>query len=223
MEQPCYKCGQLVEEGRRFCPHCMAPQIRVVVAEPVAAAAPFSEAAALPQVQADLPATKTVPVLAVSMRWSEALKPCALAALVASVLMLLGLNLLVAMFSVGFLAVVFYRQGHPGADIKGWAGARLGALSGLLWFATSAVLEAIIVLVMHKGPEIRKALMDAIDQAASRTADPQVIAVFDRFKSADGLEFLMVFFLIFGFFMAIVLGASGGALGGSVLGRRNKQ
>ena len=37
MEQPCYKCRQLVEEGRPFCPHCGAPQIRVLVAEPVAA------------------------------------------------------------------------------------------------------------------------------------------------------------------------------------------
>ena len=34
MEQPCYKCGQTVEEGIPFCPHCSAPQIRVVVAEP---------------------------------------------------------------------------------------------------------------------------------------------------------------------------------------------
>ncbi len=223
MERPCYKCGQVLDEGRPFCPHCMAPQIRVVVAEPVAAATPFSEAAMLPQVQPPLPAEETVPVLALPLHWSQALKPCALAALVASVLMLLGLNLLVAMFSVGFLAVVFYRQGRPGAEIKGWAGARLGAISGMLWFATSAVLEAIVVLLMHKGPEIRKALMDAINQAASRTADPQVIAVFDRFKSPDGLEFLMVFFLIFGFFTAIVLGAAGGALGGSILGRRNHQ
>jgi len=220
MEQPCYKCGQLLDEGRPFCPHCTAPQIRVIVAEPVGLTPSFSEAAVLPPA---LPAAETVPVLALSMRWSQALKPCALAALVASMLMLLGLNLLVAMFSVGFLAVVFYRQGHPGADIKAWGGARLGALSGLLWFATSAVLEAVVVLLMHKGPEIRKALMDAIDQAASRTSDPQVIAVFDRFKSADGLEFLMVFFLIFGFFAAIVLGAGGGALGERVLGRRNKK
>lgn len=222
MEQPCYKCGQLVEEGRTFCPHCMAPQIRVVVAQPVAATAPFSETASLSQSESALPATETVPVLALPMHWSQAIKPCALAALVASVLMLLGLNLLVAMFSVGFLAVVFYRQGHPGSEIKPWAGARLGALSGLLWFATSAVLEALVVLVMHKGPEIRKTLLQAVDQAASRTSDPQVIAVFDRFKSPDGLQFLMVFFLIFGFFTAIVLGAAGGALSGTIMGRRNK-
>jgi hypothetical protein len=222
MEQPCYKCGQILEEGRPFCPHCMAPQIRVVVAQPVAAAAPFSEAASLPQSESPLPASQTVPVLALPMHWSQAIKPCALAALVASVLMLLGLHPLVAMFAVGFLAVVFYRQGHPGTEISSWAGARLGALSGLLWFATSAVLEALVVLLMHKGPEVQKTLLQAVDQAASRTSDPQVLAVFDRFKSPDGLQLLMVFFLIFGFFTAVILGAAGGALSGAVLGRRNK-
>ena len=222
MEQPCYKCGQLLEEGRVFCPHCMAPQIRVVVAEPVAAAVPLSEAAGLPQSESPLSATETVPVLALPMHWSQAIKPCALAALVASVLMLLGLHPLVAMFSVGFLAVVFYRQSNPGSEIRAWAGARLGALSGLLWFATSAVLGALRVLVMHQGPEIQKTLLQVIDQTASRTNDPQAIAILDRFKSPDGLEFLMVFILIFGFFTAIVLGAAGGALSGTIMGRRNK-
>src|SRR5689334_13315317 len=202
MEQPCYKCGELVEEGRVFCPHCMAPQIRVVVAQSVAGAAPFAEAASLAQSEPPLPASETVPVLALPMRWSQAIKPCALAALVASVLMLFRLNPLVAMVSVGFLAVVFYRQGNPGSEIKPWAGARLGALSGLFWFATSAVLGALRVLLMHEGAEIQKTLLQVIDQTVSRTSDPQAIAILDRFKSPDGLEFLMVFILIFGFFTA---------------------
>src|SRR5271166_1183242 len=159
MEHPCYKCGQLLEEGRPFCPHCLAPQIRVVVAEPVSGSGPFAEDALISQASTVLPATETVPVLALPMRWSHALKPCALAALVASVLMMLGLNLLVAMLSVGFLAVVFYRQGQPNLEVKSWAGARLGALSGLLWFATSAILETLAVVFLHKGPEIRKALL----------------------------------------------------------------
>ena len=222
MEQPCHKCGHMVEEGRMFCPHCMAPQIRVVMAEPLAASATLQESAAMAHADIPLPATETVPVLAVPMRWSQAIKPCALAALVASVLMVLGLNLLVAMFTVGFLAVVFYRQGQPALQLKASAGARLGALSGLLWFATSCILEAVVVLVMHKGPEVRKLLMDAIAQAASRTSDPQVLAMFERFKTPEGLEFLMIFFLIFGLFLAVLLGAAGGALSGAVMGRRQK-
>lgn len=222
MEQPCYKCGQVVEEGRPFCPHCMAPQIRVLVAEP--AAAPVSASLAVPSAPsaAALPAAETVPVLAVPVGWSQALKPCALAAVIASVLMGLGLNPFVAMISVGFLAVIFYRQGQPAAVIKAANGIRLGALSGLLWFAISSVLEALAVLVLHKGPEVQKALADVIEQASKRTTDPQTLAMLDRLKTPDGHQFLMFFVLVSGFFTAIILSAIGGALCGSILGRRNK-
>jgi len=156
------------------------------------------------------------------MRWSHAIQPCALAALVATLLMVLGLNPFVAMISVGFLAVVFYRQRRPGTVIKTPAGAKLGALSGLLWFGMASILEALIVLLLHKGPEFRKELIDRIQQAASQTSDPQALAVFDRLKTPDGLVFLMLFGLIFAFFAAIILAAAGGALGGAILGRKDQ-
>jgi len=219
MEQACYKCGQSLEEGRPFCPHCMAPQIRVLVEEPVMVAAHFSEPASAAD---SLPASETVPVLAVPMGWSQALKSCALAAVVASVLMGLGLYPWVAMVSVGFLAVIFYRQGHPATGIRAATGARLGALSGLLWFAMSSLLEAFAVLVLHKGPEVQKALSEALEQFSKRTSDPQTLAMFERFKTPQGHEFLMLLILVMGFFTAIILAAIGGALCGAVLGRRNK-
>lgn len=137
--------------------------------------------------------------------------------------MALGLHPLVAMLSAGFLAVVFYRQRRSGSDIRAFVGARLGALSGLLWFGMSAILEAVAVIALHKGPEIRKALIDIINQTAARTSDPQVLAVFERFKTPEGLEFLMIFGLIFSFLAAVALGAIGGALGGSILGRYSKR
>ena len=112
MEQPCYKCGQVVEEGVPFCPHCSAPQIRVVLAEP--APSPIFAAVGPSQDTAAFPSAQIVPVLALPMQWAEAFRPCALAALVASLLMSMGLNPFVAMFSVGFLAVVFYRQRRRG-------------------------------------------------------------------------------------------------------------
>ncbi len=127
MEQSCYKCRQAVEEGTAFCPHCSAPQIRVVIAEPAAPLA-YAAAGAESQDSTALPASQIVPVLALPMQWSQALRPCALAALVASLLMSLGLNPFVAMFSVGFLAVVFYRQSQRGIMIKTSSGAALGAL-----------------------------------------------------------------------------------------------
>jgi hypothetical protein len=157
-----------------------------------------------------------------ALRWSAAFRPCALAALVASALMALGLNPFVAMMSAGFLAVLFYRQRWPGSAIKALTGVRLGALSGLLWFAISSILEAVVVLFLHKGPEIRDELVKRINQTAAQTADPQVLAVFDRFRTPGGLELLMIFGLIFAFVASLVLGIIGGALGGNILGRGGK-
>jgi len=220
MEQPCYKCGQPVEEGIAFCPHCAAPQIRVILPDPtpaLALAADSAEAGAT-----TLPASHTVPVLAVPMHWSDALRPCALAALIATVLMLLGLNPFVAMVSVGFLAVVFYRQRRPEVRVTATQGAGLGVLGGLLWFALSSILGALVVLFMHQGGEIRTQLIQKIQQAAAQTQDVQVKAMFDRLQSPDGLEFLIVLGLVLAFLSCIVLGGFGGALGGVVLGRRNR-
>jgi len=217
MEQPCYQCGQLLEEGVVFCPHCSAPQIRVVVSQaaPEAVLSTPSGAAAVPQ------ASPAAPVV-LSFGWSAAFRPCALAALVASLLMALGLNPFVAMLSVGFLAVLFYRQRWIHNTIRPATGIRLGAISGLLWFAISSILEAIVILVMHKGPEIRDELLKRINQAASQTSDPQALAMFDRLKSPGGLEMLMIFGLIFAFIASVVLAAIGGAIGGSLLGRSRK-
>jgi len=156
------------------------------------------------------------------MQWSQALRPCALAALVASLLMSLGLNPFVAMFSVGFLAVVFYRQRRSEIMMKAATGAGLGALGGLLWFAMSSILEALIVIFLHKGPELRNALLAKLQEAASQTSDPQVLSVFERLKSQGGLEFLMLTGLVFAFLASIVLGGLGGALGAAILGRRQR-
>jgi hypothetical protein len=221
MEKSCYKCGHVMEEGRPFCPHCAAPQIRVLIAAPVAATGALAEAG-ISQISAELPASQTVPVLAVPMRWSQALKPCILAAGLAALLMLLGLNPFVGMLSAGFLAVVFYRQGRVEASIKPMTGARLGALSGLLCFSLASIVEALLVLVGHRGGEIRQGLLAAIGQAAARTSDPQVLAMLDRFKSPEGLEFLMVFGLLFGLVAAIVLAAMTGAFTAGVVGSRRK-
>ena len=218
MEQPCYKCGQAVEEGIPFCPHCSAPQIRVVVATPVGDV-PSPVAEAVPVV---IHAGQSVVGLGLPFRWSETVKPCALAAMVASLLMSLGLNPFVAMISVGFLAVVLYRQRQAGTEIRVPVGIRLGALSGLLWFAIASVLETLIVIFLHKGPEIRAELITRIGQAASQTNDPQALAVFAYFKTPAGLELLMVSGIVMAFFASIILGGIGGALAAAILGRSRR-
>ena len=217
MEQPCYKCGQAVEEGIPFCPHCAAPQIRVVLPESLP-----ELAAVTPDGGVVLPAGPGVPHIALPMRWSATVLPSALAALVASILMSFGLNPFVAMLSVGFLAVVFYRQRRKGTVVRTATGAAIGSVAGLLWFMMSSVLEAFVVIFLHKGPEIRNELLLRIEQASSRTSDPQVLAMFSRLKTPSGLEFLMLFGLAFAFVASIVLAGVGGAVGAAILGRRDR-
>ena len=211
-----------MDEGIAFCPHCSAPQIRVVLAEPAMAPAALADPTVTAQGAAVLPASQTVPVLALPVQWSQTVRPCALAALVASLLGSLGLHPVVAMLSAGFLAVIFYRQFRRGSSIHALAGARLGALGGLFWFAMTSILQAVAVIVLHKGPELRHELVTRIEQAASQTSDPQALAMFDRLKSPGGLELLMICALIFAFVAAIIMGGIGGALGGAILGRRDQ-
>lgn len=226
MEQPCYKCGQVLEEGRPFCPHCGAPQIRVLVAEPAAGA--LGEAAAGVALPSSLPATETVPVLAVSGTWSQGLKPCALAATVGILLMCLRLHPLMAMFSAGFLAVVFYRQSRSSVAITPTTGGKLGALSGFFGFALMALLVAFSVMV----PEIRTKLHDAIieshkeliesaQQYAAAHPDTQVQATLDQMKTPEGLVMTLIVSGLLFLILSVVLGALGGVLGGGIFGRRN--
>jgi hypothetical protein len=141
------------------------------------------------------------------------------AALIASLFMSLGLHPFVAMFSAGFLAVVFYRQRARGIAVKPARGSGIGALAGLLWFAMSSVVETLIVIFLHKGAELRNAILEKLQQLSSQTSDPQVLAMFARLKTPGGLEFLMLSSLVFAFLASIVLAGLGGAVGGAILGR----
>jgi len=218
MEQPCYKCGQMVDEGRVFCPHCRAPQIRVVLAGPAAAMAATS-----PVQQGELPASETVPVIAVPMRWDQAAQPCAVAAFIAAVGMALQLIVpVIAAVGAGFLAVALYRRRNPEIAIHARTGARLGAICGFFCSGMTAILAALRVAILHEGGKIRTVLLDALQQQAGRYSDPEFQATLDFFRSPTGLVLMLVFFFIAGMIILILLGMLGGALGGASLGRRDR-
>jgi hypothetical protein len=157
------------------------------------------------------------------MQWSEAFKPCALAALVASLLMTLGLNPFVAMFSVGFLAVVFYRQRRQGSTVKAGSGARLGALSGFFCFAITVLLVALASTVSDFRTKIREQILENVEKlAGSRPADPQIQAALDQLKTPEGFITALILASILLFVLSIVVASLGGALAAAVLGRRDK-
>jgi hypothetical protein len=221
MDHPCHKCGNSVEDGKPFCSQCGAPQIRVILPEPSPEVLPAAGGAVT---ALDREVGPSFPPISTSLpvSWAHALQPCALAAAVALGLTVLGLNSFVAALGTGFLAVAFSRRRGPGTLIRGGGGARLGALSGLLFFGASTILQTLAVAVLHKGAEIKSEQLDKLQQWATRYPGPEVQPFLDFVKSPDGFAILMVASLIVACVVFIVLGSCGGALGAALLGRHNR-
>jgi hypothetical protein len=210
VEHACYQCGASVEDGTAFCPQCNAPQIRVGGGElPSEPAAP-------------LPSTIT-PVGPSAIQWSQALPSAAQAGLIAAVLMFIpfaGFGL--GMAAAGVLAVLFYRRRTPIGEITPGMGARLGALSGTLGFGVFAVFTAIELLVFHSGGDLRAALLEAIQQSAARSADPQAQQLLEYLKSPAGLALMMGVGLAVMFVAFLIFSSLGGALGAVLLRRKGR-
>jgi hypothetical protein len=221
MDHSCDKCGHSIEDGKPFCPQCGAPQIRVAMPEIPAGLTPVNEVAPALDPEAGL-SFSTSPIAPLPLTGAYPIQPCALAAAVALGLTLLGLNPFVAALVSGFLAVAFFRRRSPGAAIRSGAGARLGAFSGFLFFGISTILETLAVVVLHKGAEIRGAMLDKVQQAATRYPGAEAQPFLDFVKSSDGFAIMMVASVIFGFLAFVVLSSCGGALGAAFLGRRDR-
>jgi hypothetical protein len=220
MDHPCHKCGFNIEDGKAFCSQCSAPQIRVMIPEPLVAAA-----TAIPATVAENPLELDYPLKAANP-WPgaarNALQPCALAAGAGVLLMFSGLNPFVIALGAGFLAVILARRRSLGSTIRAAAGAKLGALTGLLFFAGSMLLELLAVVALRKGAEIRAEMMDKIQQAAGRYPGPEVQPFLDFVRSPGGFTFMLIAALIFGLLAFVALASVGGALGASMLGKKSR-
>jgi zinc-ribbon domain len=223
MDHPCHKCGHTIEDGKPFCSQCGAPQIRVAIPETFVEAAPQGDGSVRALDRELAPSSSVIPIGSLPGSEAHTLRPCALAAIVAVGLTALGLNPFVASLGAGFLAVAFYRRGGPGISIRSGSGAKLGAVSGVLFFAMSTILELLAVALLHKGAEIRGQMLDKIQQAAARYPGPEVQPFLDFVKSPDGFAIMMVASVIFGLLAFVVLGTCGGALGAALLGRRDRR
>lgn len=124
----------------------------------------------------------------------------------------LGLGMLVG----GFLAVVLYKRNSV-RELTTSGGAKLGLLTGGTGFAFFAIFLAAQISVFHKGPELRAALIHAVEQAASRSTDPQAQSVANWLKSPEGLGLMIILSLFFTLIVFLVLAAAGGALGTVIL------
>jgi hypothetical protein len=220
MDHPCYKCGQSVEDGVPFCSHCGAPQIRVAVAEAPPAPVPSADEA-LPLHPVVLH-SESLPV-SLPVRWPEALRPCAFAALLAVGAISLGLVFPAAILGAGFLAVVFYHRRSLGTLISAATGARLGAVSGVICFVIVGIFLAVSATVTDVRAKFREQMLEGAQRwAASHSADAQVQAALDSLKTPEGLAMMMIFAAVFFLLLSVLLGAIGGALGGFFFSRRDR-
>jgi hypothetical protein len=93
---------------------------------------------------------------------------------------------------------------------------------GILFFGISAVFEALAVAFFHTGGELRQKMLDVLQQAASRSSDPQVQAAFDQLKTPEGIGVVLVFGMVVLFVFSIAAGGLAGALTGAFVGRQKR-
>ena len=165
---------------------------------------------------------RIVTATASSIDWSQALAPAIWGALVAIVLIVTRLATFgIAMLAAGALAVVFYHRRNPGANLTAGAGARLGAVSGGLGFGILTIVFAFGTAVLHTGAELRQKMLDAVQQAASRSSDPQAAQTVEFLKTPQGLAVAMVLGLILTFVAFVIFSSLGGAAGAALLRRKD--
>ena len=125
----------------------------------------------------------------------------------------------------GWLAVALYRRRVFGREIIASAGAKLGAVAGLLGFAFFAIISSITIaietFVLHQGSQFRDMMRSAAVQAANRNQDPRVQPMIQWIQTPEGLAFLIISSLILLFFAFLLLGSLGGLAGASLSRKRS--
>ena len=125
------------------------------------------------------------------------------------------------MLAVGALSVLLYRRRNPAANLTPGMGGRLGAVSGALGFGIFAILTSVEMLVFRSGGQLRAALLEAVQQSAARSSDPQAQQLLEYLKTPQGLALVMVLGLIVMFVAFLVFSSLGGALGAALLRRKD--
>jgi len=225
MEHLCYRCGAAVEDGIPFCPQCGAPQIRVAGPEPAVHSQTHGESyVSPPEAPVSLSAARFSQSSApVPIEWSHALSAAAWAGLIAAFVLMLPLAAFgFGMLAAGALTVVFYRRQRPETEVTPAAGAKLGAVSGVLGFAVLAILMAVGMSLFHMGDELRATFLDTLQQSAAHSASPEAQQLVQFFKSPAGFAAMLVAALVVMFLAFIIFSSLGGALGAALLRRKNR-
>jgi hypothetical protein len=154
--------------------------------------------------------------------WSHGLPSVAVGGMVGATLMIFPLGAFgLGMLAAGAMAAYFYHRRSPASELTAGIGAKLGALSGVFGFSIFAIFAAAITLLAGT-QKLRDTLLQAVNQSAARTTDPQTLQAFEYFKTPPGLAIILVIGLVFLFLMFLVLSTVGGALGAAWIRRRRR-
>jgi hypothetical protein len=231
-----------VEDGRPFCPHCHAPQIKVPIRPPTA---PVTEPLP-PGTPEDLqppaepmvdesstlgaaPTATPQPLPQGKLIWRPALG----SALVAGLLAAVGTSVpviplaMLCMFASGGLAVTLYRRRAGTQTVTPWMGAKLGVLSGGLGFGLLALMSALRLFAASERTELRAAFREKMQEAMANAADPDVRQAMEQFRNYiatdRGLILMVIIFLGIAAVFFLVFSALGGALGAALFGRESSR
>ena len=230
MEHACYKCQAAVEEGIPFCPHCGAPQIRVILPE---TAAESNSAPETEEVRATPPITTSSPwgtpragfAPREAIHWNQVWQGALLAGVGAALLSslpFLALGSLLWLLIAGALTVSMYQRRVPTAVVRPAMGMRIGALAGVFAFVITAILST--VLFATEGNQLRQMMEEQLRASMAKAPDPRTAEILQQFigklNTPEGLATFFLWVMAFIAVIFILSSAAGGALGASMSARR---
>jgi hypothetical protein len=216
----CHRCSGVLEDEASFCPHCAAPQLRVVPPEETV------ETAATGPIHAFGRDRR-------SIDWPSVLR---LALWIAIPLGLIAPVFFPLVIAGPIVLISMYQRQRPGTSLNGRAGFRIGTLLGLLAAYVSAFGVAGWQLFerysLHQGSALDAQFAMQVQQSAEATQRmaqansmnaQQARAMLDFFLSPDGRVTYTFFYTAVLAFGIVLLAGLGGMLGARLTRRSAPQ
>ncbi len=117
--------------------------------------------------------------------------------------------------------MLFYKRRVPETDVNPRLGARLGLISGAIGFVIFALVASLEMLLSNTGGRLREEVMKQLEQTAARYP-AQAQEALQYLKSAQGWGLIVALSTIFTLIAFLLLSTLGGAVGGAILGKKDR-
>jgi len=231
VEHPCYRCQAEIPESTAFCPHCGAPQIRVVPPEseapgqPASGETPPGQSAPPSWAQSGGAYTRQPGAIQWELAWKGALLS-GLGAAVLSSIPFVSIGFCLWMLGAGALSVSLYRKQLGGSPITPGMGMKVGALAGVFGFVANAIVTTVSFVVLRNSGNLRSAMEEQMRKQMAGNSDPKVQEMMqnmlDWMNTPQGAAIMIVLVLLALGVVFVLLAAAGGALGASMSGKRRE-